>query len=151
MIVSSKMKIRKWIVWFLMIPICAVALSSLYHYILFTPLENNMEPTALILFTPIFGVICMCNIMIHLYALMTGLIKGNHTNFLTLHSFIKKGILKWVGLILIICYGYDLLMGIKADNIHGVIWNTLAIVVTIFYVCWFNTFNCTWGKKVVFS
>ena len=48
------MKMKKWIAWFLMIPICAVALNYLYDYIMFTPLENDMEPTALIIFIPIF-------------------------------------------------------------------------------------------------
>lgn len=138
---------KKWIVWFLMIPICVVALNCLYNYMMFTPLENEMEPTALIIFVPIFLVICLCNIIVHLYVLITGLIKRNNPNFLRLNSFIKKGVLKWIGLIFIICYCYDLFMLVKTDNINGIIWNIFAIIVTIFYVSWFNTFNCTWVKK----
>lgn len=140
---------KKWIVWFLMIPICAVALNSFYNYIMFTPLENNMEATALLIFIPIFGLICLCNIMVHLYALIIGIIKRKNTNFLRLNSFIQRGILKWIGLVFIMCYSWDLYMVLKTENINGIIWNLLAILVTLFYVSWFNTFNCICIKKEV--
>lgn len=101
------------------------------------------------IFIPIFGLICLCNVIVHLYALITGMIKRNNTNPFRLNSFTKRGILKWIGFILIIVYGYDLNAVFKTENINGIIWNILSIVVTLFYVIWFNTYNLTWIKKEV--
>ena len=140
---------KKWLAWIFMIPICVVALNYLYRYMMFSSLEDDMEPTALIIFIPIFFIICFCNVIVHLYALVTGVIKRNNSGFLGINSFIKKGILKWVGLGFIICYGYDLFIVFKSANISGVIWNLLAIIITLFYVSWFNTFNILWIKKWV--
>ena len=132
---------KKWIAWFLMIPICAVALRYLYSYIMFTPIDIDMEPTALLFFIPIFYLICLCNVIVHLYALITGIIPRANTTFLRLTSFTKKGILKWIGLLLTIFYSYDLFATFKTNNTDGIVWNILAIIVTIFYVSWFNTFK----------
>ncbi len=132
---------KKWIAWFLMIPICIVALRYLYSYIMFTPLDIDMEPTALLFFVSIFYLICLCNVIVHLYALITGIIQRANTTFLRLTSFTKKGILKWIGLVLIIFYSHDLFVTFKTNNTDGIVWNILAIIVTIFYVSWFNTFK----------
>ena len=132
---------KKWIAWFLMIPICIVALRYLYSYIMFTPLDIDMEPTALLFFVSIFYLICLCNVIVHLYALITGIIQRANTPFLRLTSFTKKGILKWIGLVLIIFYSHDLFVTFKTNNTDGIVWNILAISVTIFYVSWFNTFK----------
>ncbi|HAX73473.1 MAG TPA: hypothetical protein DCY20_08110 [Firmicutes bacterium] len=138
---------KKWSVWVLMIGVCTVALHSLYKYIMFTPLEADMEATALIIFVPIFFVICICNIMVHLYALIIGLVNRNHFDFLSLQSFVKPGMLNWIGLFFLICYSYDLVVGVKLENSSAIIWNILAIVVTLFYVSWFNTFAFRSVKK----
>lgn len=133
---------KKWIAWLLMIPICVIALSCHYEYIMSAPLEINIEPRVLLIFIPIFYVICFGNVLIHFWALITGINQSDNTNFLRLNSFTKKGILKWIGLIFIICYSYDLFMGFRTNNLYSIIWNILAIVVTLFYVSWFNTFKC---------
>ena len=132
---------KKWIVWFLMIPICTVALGYLYNYIMFTPIDIDMEPAALLFFIPIFYLICLCNVIVHLHALIIGITQRANTTFLRLTSFTKKGILKWIGLVLTIFYSHDLFVSFKTNNSDGIIWNILAIIVTIFYVSWFNTFN----------
>ena len=132
---------KKCISWFLMIRICIVALRYLYSYIMFTPLDIDMEPTALLFFVSIFYLICLCNVIVHLYALITGIIQRANTTFLRLTSFTKKGILKWIGLVLIIFYSHDLFVTFKTNNTDGIVWNILAIIVTIFYVSWFNTFK----------
>ncbi len=132
---------KKWIVWFLMIPICAIALSCCYEYIMSAPLKMNIEPTGLLIFIPIFYVLCVGNVLIHFWALITGITQSDNTNFLRFNSFTKKGILKWIGVIFIICYSYDLFVGFRTNNLYSIIWNILAIVVTLFYVSWFNTYN----------
>ena len=132
---------KKWIAWFLMIPICIVALRYLYSYIMFTPLDIDMEPTALLFFVSIFFFFFLCNVILHLYSLITGIIQRANTTFLRLTSFTKKGILKWIGLVLIIFYSHDLFVTFKTNNTDGIVWNILAIIVTIFYVSWFNTFK----------
>lgn len=132
---------KKWMTWFLIIPICAIALHSLYQYILFSPLEASIEPTAVLLFLPVFYLICLCNIGLHLYALISGIRHKKSHSFLTLDSFIQKGTLKWVGLGFGLAYMYDLWLGIQAQDINSIIWSSLAIIVTLFYVSWFNTFK----------
>ena len=115
--------------------------SNMYSCFMFTPLDIDMEPTALLFFVSIFYLICLCNVIVHLYALITGIIQRANTTFLRLTSFTKKGILKWIGLVLIIFYSHDLFVTFKTNNTDGIVWNILAIIVTIFYVSWFNTFK----------
>ena len=50
---------KKWIVWFSMIPICAMALSCCYEYMISAPLKMNIEPMGLLIFIPIFYVLCI--------------------------------------------------------------------------------------------
>lgn len=49
--------------------------------------------------------------------------------------------MKWIGFIFIIFYSYDLVVGFRTNHLYSIIWNILAIVVTLFYVNWFNTYN----------
>ncbi len=131
---------KRRIVWFVMIPICAIALICCYKYVMSAPLKLNIEATGLLIFIPIFYLLCVGNIIVHFGALITGITQRGNTNFLKFSSFTKKGILKWIGLIFIICYSYDLFVGFRTNNLYSIIWNVLAIVVTLFYVSWFNTY-----------
>lgn len=141
---------KKWSMWLLMIPICAIALSCFYQYIISTPLKMTIEPGSLLIFIPIFYVLCIGNVMIHFWALITGLTRNDNTDFLSVNSFTKKGILKWIGALFIICYCYDLFVGFRMNNLYSIIWNILAIIMTLFYVSWFNTyhFNIKCQKKL---
>ena len=130
---------KKWIVWFLMIPICAIALSCCYEYMISAPLKMNIEPMGLLIFIPIFYVLCIGNVLIHFLAFITGMTQSDNPDFLRVNSFTKKGTLKWIGLTFIVCYSYDLFVAFQMNNLYSMIWNILAIVVTLFYVSWFNT------------
>lgn len=105
------------------------------------PMHPGMEPTALIIFIPIFFFICVCNIGVHIFDLLTGVMGKTNLNFITVKSLTKKGLLKWGGLGFILLYTYDLYLGDVQINVYSIAWNILAIMVTLFYVMWFNSFR----------
>ena len=52
------------IAWILMIPICIIALYFLLESVMYVPEITGMEGTGLVLFIPIFAIICIGNIVV---------------------------------------------------------------------------------------
>ena len=50
---------HKKIAWILMIPICIIALYFLLESVMYVPEITGMEGTGLVLFIPIFAIICI--------------------------------------------------------------------------------------------
>ena len=60
------------IAWILMIPICIIALYFLLESVMYVPEITGMEGTGLVLFIPIFAIICIVSILnIALYFIIT--------------------------------------------------------------------------------
>ena len=57
---------HKKIAWILMIPICIIALYFLLESVMYVPEITGMEGTGLVLFIPIFAIICIGNIVVHI-------------------------------------------------------------------------------------
>ena len=66
-------------------------------------------------------------------------------NYHTKMYFIKKSdkiavkIIKIVGYLFMLFYIFDMSIGIVNSNYYSIVWNALAMIVTVFYVIWFST------------
>lgn len=132
------------IAWILMIPICIIALYFLLESVMYVPEITGMEGTGLVLFIPIFSIICIGNIVVHIIAGLLGIFsKNNELSFKDI--FYKKSdtvcikILKIVGYLFMLFYIFDMSIGIVNSNYYSIVWNALAMIVTVFYVIWFST------------
>ena len=66
------------IAWILMIPICIIALYFLLESVMYVPEITGMEGTGLVLFIPIFAIICIGNIVVHIIAGLLGAFSKNN-------------------------------------------------------------------------
>ena len=69
---------NKKIAWILMIPICIIALYFLLESVMYVPEITGMEGTGLVLFIPIFTIICIGNIVVHIIAGLLGVFSKNN-------------------------------------------------------------------------
>lgn len=129
--------------YFLVIPVCLVALYFLLESAMYIPKGSNIEGTGKVLFIPIFFIICLCNIIVHIVA---GIFINNQNKYINYKdAFYKKSdklfskVLKIVGYIFISFYISDMIVGTRIGNYYSIVWNLLAIVVTIFYLSYFST------------
>ena len=134
---------NKKIAWILMIPICIRALYFLLESVMYVPEITGMEGTGLVLFIPIFAIICIGNIVVHIIAGLLGVFSKN--NELSCKDvFYKKSdkiavkIIKIVGYLFMLFYIFDMSIGIVNSNYYSIVWNALAMIVTVFYVIWFS-------------
>jgi len=111
---------------------------------MYVPELTGMEGTGLVLFIQIFIIICLGNIVVHIIAGLLGVFsKNNELSFKDI--FYKKSdtvcikILKIVGYLFMLFYMFDMLVGIVNSNYYSIVWNTLAMIVTVFYLVWFST------------
>ena len=132
------------IAWILMIPICIIALYFLLESVMYVPEITGMECTGLVLFIPIFAIICIGNIVVHIIAGLLGVFsKNNELSYKDV--FYKKSdkiavkIIKIVGYLFMLFYIFDMSIGIVNSNYYSIVWNALAMIVTVFYVIWFST------------
>ena len=132
------------IAWILMIPICIIALYFLLESVMYVPEITGMGGTGLVLFIPIFAIICIGNIVVHIIAGLLGAFsKNNELSYKDV--FYKKSdkiavkIIKIVGYLFMLFYIFDMSIGIVNSNYYSIVWNALAIIVTVFYVIWFST------------
>ena len=132
------------IAWILMIPICIIALYFLLESVMYVPEITGMEGTGLVLFIPIFVIICIGNIVVHIIAGLLGAFsKNNELSYKDV--FYKKSdkiavnIKKIVGYLFMLFYMFDMSIGIVNSNYYSIVWNALAMIVTVFYVIWFST------------
>lgn len=135
---------NKKIAWILMIPICIIALYFLLESAMYVPEITGMEGTGLVLFIPIFVIICIGNIVVHIIAGLLGIFsKNNELSYKDV--FYKKSdkitikIIKILGYLFMLFYIFDMLTGIVNSNYYSIIWNALAMIVTVFYITWFST------------
>ena len=131
------------IAWILMIPICIIALYFLLESVMYVPEITGMEGTVLVLFIPIFAIICIGNIVVHIIAGLLGAFsKNNELSYKDV--FYKKSdkiavkIIKIVGYLFMLFYIFDMSIGIVNSNYYSIVWNALAMIVTVFYVIWFS-------------
>ena len=96
-----------------------------------------------VLFIPIFAIICIGNIVVHIIAGLLGVFSKN--NELSCKDvFYKKSdkiavkIIKIVGYLFMLFYMFDMSIGIVNSNYYSIVWNALAMIVTVFYVIWFS-------------
>ena len=128
------------IAWILMIPICIIALYFLLESVMYVPEITGMEGTGLVLFIPIFAIICIGNIIAGLLGAFS---KNNELSYKDV--FYKKSdkiavkIIKIVGYLFMLFYIFDMSIGIVNSNYYSIVWNALAMIVTVFYVIWFST------------
>ena len=132
------------IAWILMIPICIIALYFLLESVMYVPEITGMEGTGLVLFIPIFAIICIGNIVVHIIAGLLGAFsKNNELSYKDV--FYKKSdkiavkIIKIVGYLFMLFYIFDMSIGIVNSNYYSIVWNALALIVTVFNVIWFST------------
>ena len=130
------------IAWILMIPICIIALYFLLESVMYFPEITGMEGTGLFLFIPIFAIICIGNIVVHIIAGLLGAFsKNNELSYKDV--FYKKSdkiavkIIKIVGYLFMLFYIFDMSIGIVNSNYYSIVWNVLAMIVKVFYVIWF--------------
>ena len=145
---------NKKIAWILMIPICVIALYFLLESVMYVPEITGMEGTGLVFFIPIFAIICLGNIVVNIIAGLLGVFSEN--NELSYKDvFYKKSdkigvkIIKIIGYLFMLFYMFDMLVGIVNSNYYSIVWNTLAIIVTVFYVIWFSTIKLNWNKTIL--
>ena len=119
------------IAWILMIPICIIALYFLLESVMYVPEITGMEGTGLVLFIPIFAIICIGNIVVHIIA-------GLLDVFYKKSDKIAVKIIKIVGYLFMLFYMFDMSIGIVNSNYYSIVWNALAMIVTVFYVIWFS-------------
>ena len=135
---------NKKIAWILMIPVCIISLYFLLESVMYVPEITGMEGTGLVLFIPIFVIICIGNIVVHIIAGLLGAFsKNNELSYKDV--FYKKSdkiavkIIKIVGYLFMLFYIFDMSIGIVNSNYYSIVWNALAMIVTVFYVIWFST------------
>ena len=61
-----------------MIPICIISLYFLLGSVMYVPEITGMEGTGLVLFIPIFAIICIGNIVVHIIAGLLGAFSKNN-------------------------------------------------------------------------
>lgn len=129
--------------YFIIIPICLVALYFLLESAMYIPNDSNIEVNGKVLFIPIFFVICLCNIIVHIIA---GIFINNQNKYINYEdAFYKKSdklpikILKVIGYVFISFYIFDMSVGTINGNYYSIVWNSLAIIVTIYYLSYFST------------
>ena len=134
---------NKKIAWILMIPICIIALYFLLESVMYVPEITGMEGTGLVLFIPIFAISCIGTIVVHIIAGLLGAFsKNNELSYKDV--FYKKSdkiavkIIKIVGYLFMLFYIFDMSIGIVNSNYYSIVWNALAMIVTVFYVIWFS-------------
>lgn len=59
---------KKNIAWFAMIPICIIALYLFFLNAISVPQSLDCKSNSLNLFIPVFFIICLCNIILHIIA-----------------------------------------------------------------------------------
>ena len=69
---------NKKIAWILMIPVCIISLYFLLESVMYVPEITGMEGTGLVLFIPIFVIICIGNIVVHIIAGLLGAFSKNN-------------------------------------------------------------------------
>lgn len=135
---------KKNIAWFAMIPICIIALYLFFLNAISVPQDLYCKSTSLNLFIPVFFIICLCNIILHIIAgLFAKKSSNKYLNFTNLlYNKKDKFIIKFLKLltyiiILILCYG--IFLSVLNKDLCSTIYSSFAIIIAIFYVTWFSS------------
>lgn len=140
---------RKLSLWLLMVPICMLAFYFMWYSMNYK-IEAYATNASFIFLYFIFFILCASNMGVHLFAGFLVLFV-NENRLLLSNFFYKKDngliikILKIISYILILIYFISILLNIGIKDYYGVIWDLLAIIVTVFYIIWFQAVD----KKLI--
>lgn len=135
---------KKNIAWFAMIPICIIALYLFFLNAISVPQDLYCKSTSLNFFIPVFFIICLCNIILHIIAgLFAKKSSNKYLNFTNLlynkkDKFIIK-FLKSLTYIIILILSYGIFLSVLNKDLCSTIYNSFAIIIAIFYVTWFSS------------
>lgn len=134
-------KIKKLILYFIMIPVCILALYCMWCSLNYKVKTGYFYNSSFMFLYFIFFIMCIGNIYVHFFAGILS-INDNKLSFKSLFysktNHILMKIIKPVSYILISIYFISFFSDININDYYGAIWNLLAIIVTIFYLIWFE-------------
>ncbi len=135
---------KKNIAWFAMIPICIIALYLFFLNAISVPQSLDCKSTSLNLFIPVFFIICLCNIFLHIIA---GLFfRKSNNKYLYFSDFLynkkDKFIIKFLKVfvyIIIFILSYGIFLNVLNKDLYSATLNILTIIISIFYVTYFSS------------
>lgn len=135
---------KKNIAWFAMIPICIIALYLFFLNAISVPQSLDCKSTSLNLFIPVFFIICLCNILLHI---ITGLFfRKSNNKYLYFSHFLynkkDKFIIKFLKVfvyIIIFILSYGIFLNVLNKDLYSATFNILTIIISIFYVTYFSS------------
>lgn len=139
---------KKWRLWLLMIPVCILALYCFLCSLNYEVKVGSFANSSFIFGYFIFFIMCVDNLCVHLFSGFLGVFIDENKILLSNFFYLKDNdimikILKVISYVFISIYFSSLLSSINYRNYYGVVWDILAIIVTVFYILWFQALDKT--------
>lgn len=139
---------KKWGLWLLMIPVCILALYCFLYSLNYEVKVGSFANSSFIFGYFIFFIMCVDNLCVHLFSGFLGVFIDENKILLSNFFYLKDNdimikILKVISYVFISIYFSSLLSSINYRNYYGVVWDILAIIVTVFYILWFQALDKT--------